>query len=319
MEDGVAALATTPSYRPPIWIKHHMKRAEIVNWFDKNAKYVLTLPAVVFVLLMVGFPLIYTIILSMMEWNLTTRGGASWNNFQNYIELLSSERFWKATGRTFMFSFGSVILQVILGGGIALYLHKKFYGKNLIKTLLLLPMITTPVAIAMVWLLIFEPNIGLVNHILGILGIEPMMWLASSKTVMGSLIIIEVWQQTPLIMLITLAGLSSLPSEPFESALIDGASKLQIFSYITVPLVLPYVFIGFLIRIIDASKNYDLIYATTQGGPGLSSETLNIYGFVLGFHYFRMGLGSAMIILFLVFLSLVGFILVKARKRLIFD
>ena len=297
----------------------HMNRAQVINWFDKNAKYVLTLPAVLFVLLMVGFPLIYTIVLSMMEWNLTTRGGASWNNFKNYFELLSSERFWHATRRTFMFSFGSVFLQVFFGVGLALYLHRRFHGKNLVKTLLLLPMITTPVAIAMVWLLIFEPNIGLANQILKFLGINPQLWLASSKTVMGSLIMIEVWQQTPLIMLITLAGLSSLPSEPFESALIDGASKFQIFTNITVPLVLPYVFIGFLIRIIDASKNYDLIYATTQGGPGLSSETLNIYGFVLGFHYFRMGLGSAMIILFLVFLSLVGFILVKLRKKLIFD
>lgn len=296
-----------------------MKKQLISSWFDKHAKYILTLPAVIFVLLMVGFPLVYTLVLSMMEWNLTTRGGATWNNFQNYVELLSSERFWKAAGRTFLFSFGSVTIEVILGMALALYLHRKFYGKNVVKTLFLLPMISTPVAIAMVWLLIFEPNIGLANKILGLLNIEPQMWLASSKTVMSSLIMIAVWQQTPLIMLITLAGLSALPTEPFESALIDGANKFQIFSYITVPLILPYVFIGFLIRIIDASKNYDLIYATTQGGPGLSSETLNIYGFVLGFHYFRMGLGSSMIILFLLFLSLVGFILMKVRKKLIFD
>ena len=296
-----------------------MKRETIVSWFDKHAKYVLTLPSVIFVLLMVGFPLIYTLVLSTMQWNLTTRGGATWNNFQNYIELLSSERFWKATSRTFIFSFGSVSIQVILGVALALFLHREFFGKNFVKTLFLLPMISTPVAIAMVWLLIFEPNIGLANKILGLFSIEPQMWLASSKTVMSSLIMIAVWQQTPLIMLLTLAGLSALPSEPFESALIDGANKFQIFYYITAPLILPYVFIGFLIRIIDASKNYDLIYATTQGGPGLSSETLNIYGFILGFHYFRMGLGSAMIILFLFFLSLVGFILMKVRKKLIFD
>jgi len=254
-----------------------------------------------------------------MEWNLTTRGGARWNNFGNYAELLGSARFWNAVARTFIFSFGSVALEVLLGGSLALYLHRKFYGKNLVKTLFLLPMISTPVAIAMVWLLIFEPNIGLANHVLKGLGIPPQMWLASSKTVMSSLILIAVWQQTPLIMLITLAGLSTLPQEPFESALIDGAGTFQVFYRITLPLTLPYVFIGVLIRIIDASKNYDLIYATTQGGPGLSSETLNIYGFVLGFHYFRMGLGSAMIILFLAILSLVGFLLVRVRRRLFVD
>jgi len=296
-----------------------MTKTDLVIWLDKRAKYVLTLPAVIFVLLMVGFPLVYTLVVSTMEWNLTTRGGARWNNFGNYAELLGSARFWNAVARTFIFSFGSVALEVVLGGSLALYLHRKFYGKNLVKTLFLLPMISTPVAIAMVWLLIFEPNIGLANHVLKGLGIQPQMWLASSKTVMSSLILIAVWQQTPLIMLITLAGLSTLPQEPFESALIDGAGTFQVFYRITLPLTLPYVFIGVLIRIIDASKNYDLIYATTQGGPGLSSETLNIYGFVLGFHYFRMGLGSAMIILFLAILSLVGFLLVRVRRRLFVD
>ncbi|NCB03821.1 MAG: sugar ABC transporter permease, partial [Spirochaetia bacterium] len=190
-----------------------MNKDNIATWLDKHAKYVLTIPALLFVLLMVVFPLIYTIVLSMLEWNLTTRGGATWNNFQNYTELLSSERFWKAAGRTFMFSFGSVSIQVILGVALALFLHRAFYGKNFVKTLILLPMITTPVAIAMVWLLIFEPNIGLANNLLGLIGIDPQMWLASSKTVMGSLIMIDVWQQTPLIMLVTLAGLSSLPTE----------------------------------------------------------------------------------------------------------
>lgn len=285
------------------------------NWAEKNAKYVMTLPAVIFVLVMVAFPLVYTIVISFKEWNLTTYSGQKWVGLKNYAALLSDIRFWNAMGRTVFFAFLSVLFELVLGVLIALYLHREFAGKNIVKTIFLLPMVATPVAVGMVWLLIYEPSIGLANHLLGLLGIAPKLWLTSKDTVLPSLVLIDVWQWTPLIMLITLAGLSTLPTEPYDSAKIDGASRSQIVTKITLPLVSPAVLIGLLIRLIDALKTYDIIYSTTQGGPGQASETLNIYGYVLGFSYFRLGLGSAMIVLFLVLVTLISLGFMQLRRK----
>lgn len=290
---------------------------KIEDWTERNAKYVLTLPAVIFVLVMVVFPLIYTISVSFQEWNLTTYAGRKWTGLRNYAKLLTDERFWNATARTLIYSFSAVAIEAVLGIAIALFLNREFKGKNVTKTLFLLPMVSTPVAVGMVWLLLYEPTMGLANYFLSILGMPPQPWLTSRTTVLPSLIIIDVWQWTPIVMLITLAGLATLPKEPYDSAKIDGASKFQILTKITLPLVMPTVLVGLLIRLIDALKTYDIIYSTTQGGPGQASETLNILGYVLGFSYFQMGLGSALIILFLLVVTIVSLVFMKLRNKAI--
>ncbi|HUX14067.1 MAG TPA: sugar ABC transporter permease [Spirochaetia bacterium] len=286
------------------------------NWFEKNVQHVFTLPAVVFVLLMVIFPLGYTLVLSLRNWNLTIFAPPSWIWLQNYVQLLGDLRFWAATLRTLAYSFSAVLFEVILGVSVALFLNREFVGKNLTKTLFLLPMVATPVAIGMVWLLMYEPSIGLANHLLKSVGLPPQSWLTSRKSVLASLVLIDVWQWTPIIILITLAGLATLPTEPYDSAKIDGANRFQILTRITLPLVLPTVTIGVLIRIIDALKTYDIIYATTQGGPGEASETLNILGYVLGFSYFNLGKGSALIVLFLAVVTVVSLGVLALRNRI---
>ncbi len=289
----------------------------IEDWSEKNAKYILTLPAVIFVLLMVVFPLVYTLTVSFQDWNLTTYAGRKWIAFGNYKKLLADSRFWMATARTLAYSFSAVAVEAILGIAIALFLNREFRGKNLTKTLFLLPMVSTPVALGMVWLLMYEPTIGLANHILSLVGISPQPWLTSRKTVLQSLVLIDVWQWTPIVMLITLAGLATLPKEPYDSAKIDGANRLQILTKITLPLVMPTVLIGLLIRLIDALKTYDIIYSTTQGGPGEASETLNIFGYVLGFSYFQMGLGASLIVLFLIVVTIVSIAFMMLRRRVV--
>jgi len=289
----------------------------IEDWSEKNAKYILTLPAVIFVLLMVVFPLVYTLTVSFQDWNLTTYAGRKWIAFGNYKKLLADSRFWMATARTLAYSFSAVAFEAILGIAIALFLNREFRGKNLTKTLFLLPMVSTPVALGMVWLLMYEPTIGLANHILSLVGISPQPWLTSRKTVLQSLVLIDVWQWTPIVMLITLAGLATLPKEPYDSAKIDGANRFQTLTKITLPLVMPTVLIGLLIRLIDALKTYDIIYSTTQGGPGEASETLNIFGYVLGFSYFQMGLGASLIVLFLIVVTIVSVGFMMLRRRVV--
>ena len=286
----------------------------ISDWVERNIRYIFILPAAIFVVVMVAFPLGYTLVISLRDWNLTTYAAQRWIGVQNYLTLFSDARFWAAMGRTLAFSFGAVAVEMLLGVAIALFLNREIRGKNLTKTLFLLPMVATPVAVGMVWLLIYEPSLGLANHVLKLIGMVPQPWLTSRKTVLGSLMLVDIWQWTPIIMLITLAGLAILPRDPYDSARIDGANKAQILARITLPLVMPTVLVGILIRLIDALKTYDIIYSTTQGGPGEASETLNILGYVLGFSYFKMGLGAALIVLFLVTVTLVS-LLVLALKN----
>jgi len=284
------------------------------DWIEKHVRTLFTLPALVFVVVMVAFPLGYTVVLSLRDWNLTTGSAPRWVWLGNYASLFADARFWAAMGRTLAFSFGAVAIETVLGVAVALFLNREMRGKNLTKTLFLLPMVATPVAVGMVWLLIFEPTIGLANHMLGLLHVDPQPWLTSRKTALVSLMLVDVWQWTPIIMLVTLAGLAILPRDPYDSARIDGAGPVQILRRITLPLVMPTVLVGILIRLIDALKTYDIIYSTTQGGPGESTETLNILGYVLGFSYFRMGLGAALIVLFVLTVTAVS-LLVLALKN----
>ena len=266
---------------------------------DKRIKYVFVLPALIFVLVMMVFPILYTLRLSFSQWSMGSLTPPRWIGLRNFTSLLVQDRrFWPAVGRTFAFTIIAVVIETVLGVAIALILNRDMRGKNVIKTLFLLPMVATPVAVGMVWLLMYEPSIGVINYFLKLLGLPQGLWLASPAQALGSLILVDVWQWTPMITLIVLAGLAALPSEPYEAALVDGASTLQSIRLITLPLLQPTILAAMTLRAIDAFKTYDIIYTMTQGGPGYATETLNIYSFVLGFQYFQMGKASALLIIF---------------------
>ena len=285
------------------------------RWIDKRIKYVFVLPALIFVLVMMVFPILYTLRLSFSQWSMGSLTPPRWIGLRNFTSLLVQDRrFWPAVGRTFAFTIIAVVIETVLGVAIALILNRDMRGKNVIKTLFLLPMVATPVAVGMVWLLMYEPSIGVINYFLKLLGLPQGLWLASPAQALGSLILVDVWQWTPMITLIVLAGLAALPSEPYEAALVDGASTLQSIRLITLPLLQPTILAAMTLRAIDAFKTYDIIYTMTQGGPGYATETLNIYSFVLGFQYFQMGKASAQLIIFLA-LTLGLAVMIKWLKK----
>ncbi|CAG7654513.1 Melibiose/raffinose/stachyose import permease protein MelD [Paenibacillus allorhizosphaerae] len=286
------------------------------NWFDRNIKWIYTLPALLFVLLMMVFPILYTLRISFYEWSMSATTPPKWVGLSNYIDLFKDGRFWHAVTSTFYFTFAAIIMQTILGVAIALLLYREFRGKNIVKTLFLLPMVATPVAMGLVWLLIYEPSIGVANQLLKALGLPPMLWLASPSQVIPSLVIIDIWEWTPMIALIVMAGLSTLPSEPYEAADVDGATAWQKFSYITLPLLRPTIIVAVMLRLIDVLKTFDIIYSTTQGGPNLASETLNLYGYVLGFQYFKLGMASSLLVIFFALVLGLTLALIWIRKRL---
>src|SRR5262249_3527055 len=181
------------------------------------------------------------------------------------------------------------------------------------RTLFLLPMIATPVAMALVWMTMMSPTIGVLNYFLRSIGLPASAWVASPTMVIPSLLFVETWMWTPMTALILLAGLSSLPSQPFRPALVDGASSWQIFWHITLPLMRSTIVVAALFRTIDGLKVFDIVYVMTEGGPGFASETLNLYVFQTSFKYLHLGYASALIVMF--FSLVLGTILLLLRVR----
>ncbi len=287
----------------------------MLYWFDKHIKWIYPLPAVLFVGLMMVFPIGYTFWLSFHEWSMSNVTPPLWVALGNYMSLFKDEVFRESLWITFYFTVVAVGVQTVLGILLALLMNKHIIGKGLVKTLFLLPMIATPVAVGLVWVLIYEPNVGVANTFLQAVGLPVQEWLASPDLVIPSLILIDVWEWTPMIALIVLAGLVSLPKDPFEAAIVDGASRFQVFRNITLPLLKPTIYSAVLLRLIDGLKTFDIIYATTQGGPGTSSQTLNIYGYVLGFQYFQIGKASALLMVFFMIVLSLSILVIILRKK----
>jgi multiple sugar transport system permease protein len=274
------------------------------------------LPAVIFVVLMIVFPVVYTLYLSLHEWSGSAVRAPEPVGLDNYLTLLTADpRFGAAVVRTFEFTLIAVILELLLGLGIALLLHGKFMARGLVRALILLPMVATPVAIAMAWLLMFQPTIGLFNNMLESLGLPGQAWLGSREQALPSLIMVDVWQWTPMMALILLAGLTTLPEEPFEAARVDGASAWQRFAYLTLPLLVPTMVTALLLRSIDALKTFDIIYTMTRGGPNYATETINIYGYVQSFEYFKLGSASSLLVIFFAIVLGISLLFVQIRKR----
>lgn len=286
----------------------------ISKWTEKHTYDLMVAPLILFIIIMVAFPLAYTVYLSFTDWTMGTTA-PQFLGLANYKDVLTDKQFWADTGHTLYLAFGSVLIELFLGTLIAVILNRPFVGKDVVKTLFLLPMVATPIAVGMVWQLIYEPTLGVANYLLKFLGIDPVLWLVDSKLVLNSLIIIEVWEWTPMVMLIVLAGLAGMPHDIYESAQVDGANRFQLFWKVTLPMLRPTLIVTALLRLIDALKTFDIIYATTRGGPLQASETVNLLAYNSIFSYFKMGRGAALIICFLAEIGLCCALIMMLRRK----
>jgi multiple sugar transport system permease protein len=233
---------------------------------------------------------------------------------KNYVALFRDARFVAAVGRTFYFTAVAMAVEVVFGVAIALLLNREWAGKRLVNSIMLLPMMATPVAIAMVWLFMYEPTAGVVNYVLRELRLPTPLWIAGPDSVIPALALVDIWQWTPMIVLISLAGLAGLPADPYEAAEVDGASAWQVLWKITIPMLMPTVSIAALLRMIDALKTFDIIYAMTGGGPGFASETLNIYTYQQAFSYFSFGFASSALVVFFAIVLGVSLLVTYTRR-----
>lgn len=280
----------------------------------QNVYVLFMLPAIVAILAVIIFPWIFTLWMSLNDWRIGMQ--SEFIGLGNFTALATSSRFLETVPRTLYFTVLSVILPVILGVFAAEVFHQKFPLRGLLRGIYIAPMMATPVAIALVFTMMFHPQIGVLNYLISLIGIPKQLWVYSADTVIPTLAFVEVWQWTPLVMLIVLGGLASLPTEPYESAVIDGANQWDMFRYITFPLILPFLMIAVILRTIDALKSFDIIYVISQGGPGTASETINLYLYLQAFQFFQIGHASAVVIVFFVLILALALILVFARERL---
>jgi multiple sugar transport system permease protein len=270
-------------------------------------------PCGVVVLATILFPWAFTLFMSVHEWKLG--GGRTWVGLANYQKLFGDERFLLSIWRTLYYTALAVAAPMVLGLLAALAFARKFPLRGLARTVFILPMMATPVAVALVWTMMFHPQLGVLNWILSQFGLPPSLWVYSAETVIPALVIVEVWHWTPLVMLILLGGLASLPVDPYEAAKIDGASPWQSFRHITLPLLAPFLVVALIIRSIDALKAFDTIYVITQGGPGTASETINIFLYLQAFAYYNMGFASAVVVVFFALIILLALLLLWTRAR----
>ncbi|CAM5766668.1 ABC transporter permease [Labrys miyagiensis] len=270
-------------------------------------------PALVVVGAVIVFPWVFTVWMSGNEWLIGSP--QRFVGLANYIRLAGDARFWESMGHTLTYTVLSVVAPLVLGTIAALVFDSKMPMRGLLRGIFVMPMMATPVAIALVWTMMFHPQLGVLNYLLSLVHIPPQAWIFDQGTVIPSLVLVETWQWTPLIMLIVLGGLASMPREPFESAAMDGANGWQKFRYITLPMILPFMMIAVIIRSIDALKSFDIIYAMTQGGPGTASETINLYLYNVAFSYYDIGYGSAIAVVFFLIIILMSLMLLHLRQR----
>jgi multiple sugar transport system permease protein len=271
-------------------------------------------PAALVVVAVILFPWVFTLFMSVMQWKLG--GERSFVGLENYQRLFTDTRFGWAVLRTLWFTLLAVVFPMILGVAAALAFAKKFPLRGLARTLFILPMMATPVAAALVWTMMFHPQLGVLNWMLTSIGLPPSQWVYHADSVILTLVMVETWHWAPLVMLIALGGLAALPADPFEAARIDGASAWQAFRHITWPLLLPYVAVAAIMRVIDALKTFDTIFVITSGGPGTASETINIYLYLQAFAFYELGYASAMVVVFFALIIGLAFVMLRWRQRL---
>jgi multiple sugar transport system permease protein len=273
-------------------------------------------PAAVTVVAVIIFPWLFTAYVSAFDWRLG--GERRFLGLGNYQALFTDARFGWAVLRTLFYTVLAVVAPMVFGIAAALAFHRKFPLRGLARTIFILPMMATPVAVALVWTMMFHPQLGVLNWLLMQLGLPPSMWVYAADTVIPTLVMVEVWHWTPLVMLLILGGLASLPVDPYEAARIDGASAWQAFRHITLPLLAPFIVVALIIRTIDALKAFDTIYVITQGGPGQASETINIFLYLQAFAFYNVGYASAVVVVFFAIIMALAALLLWTRQRVRF-
>ncbi len=278
-------------------------------------KYIFLLPGLLVLVAVILFPLLFTIRVGFSSWDVYNPG-LNWAGGRNYARLWADGRFWDALWRLTLFSTATVLIQYVLGFGLALLVWRDLVARRFFRVLFLVPMMTTPVVMSVIWRTIFHESLGPLNPLLDWIGIGAQPWLSQPGYAFAAVMIVEIWQWTPFMFLLLLAGLLSLPSEPFLAARVDGAGPIRTFLSVTFPMMGAISVGALLIRLIEASKLMETVYVMTSGGPGTSTETTSYYIYIRGMRDFQIGYSAALSLTYLVIMAVALTLIAKALLRL---
>jgi len=250
-------------------------------------------PALLTLVAMVLVPLCYLIYTSLLEWKLTDPTGKAFVGGANYLRMIRDGDFWQAIRVTAVFILGSVSLQLAIGLVLVEALASLRRGAALVRTSLILPMVIPPLVVGLIWRILYDPTAGLANYLLGFVGLSHS-WLADYRTALGAVIMTDVWEWTPFVLLILVASYAGIPDAINEAAVMDGATRWERFRFVTLPLIRPMLMTVAVLRMIDVIREFAKIFVTTGGGPGTTTETVNMYTYRLGFVYGDVGYAATL-------------------------
>ncbi len=284
----------------------------------RELNYLLMLsPLLIFVIAIAIYPLLFSFFISFFKYRLTDPNQTkTFLGLANYLAAFEDPQVLKSITNTLVFVFGTVSVEMLVGLGLALLLSAETHLIRIIRSFLLIPMAIPPLVVGLVWKSLYNADFGVIPYYLKLTGLDVGRGpLGEISTAMPSVILIDLWQWSPLLMIIFLAGLKSLPNEPFEAARVDGASRWQRFWYITLPMLKPTLLIGLLMRTMQSFKVFDIIYATTAGGPGSATTVLNYHIYTVGMTFFNMGYAAALANILLVIIAVLSVIYVMVLER----
>jgi len=288
----------------------------VKTWKTKQNTFFnqLLIPSVVLLTAITILPVIFLILTSFTPWDLSRPGSLEFIGIDNYIRVLSKDaRFWNSVQVQIKLTTLTVPFQILIGLALAVFVREKIknpFLMELARGTFIIPMVIPPIVAALIWKILFTPPVSILNYIVTLLGGEQLAWLGDSNLALVVIAIATVWEFFPFCFLLLYAGLLSLPEEPFEAAMVDGASRWQSFRYVTLPLLAPTLSIVFLFRLVDSIRSFPMIYMITGGGPGFATEPTNFYAYQQAFSFSYVGYSSSMIVIVLFFtMILTGFIL----------
>ena len=287
------------------------------GWQQRERWIILLLlgPSIVYLFAMSVYPTVYSLWLSVHNYTIYRPDMVSFAGFDNFAELLDKEVFAQSFLVTILFSLFSVTLEFSLGLAVAVLLDRKMAGIGLLRTLLIVPVLISPVGMGLTFRYILAPTYGLLTYLLQSAGIPTADWMASTTWALPAVILVDVWQWSPFVTLILLSGMQSVSVEVVEAAELDGLTEWQKLWHIVMPLIRPVAMVVLLIRLIDSIRVFDMIFVLTRGGPGTSTEVLSIYSYVTGFTEGDMGSAAALAWVTVIFVNILVFFFLRALAR----
>jgi multiple sugar transport system permease protein len=281
----------------------------------KVLPYLLSLPAL---LTCIGIlvPFFTAVIYSLQRYRLSQPWAREFNWGANYANFMTDPAFWNTLKVSLIYAFWAVTVQLLLGLGIALLLQKRTRMNNFISIMLLMPLMTAPALAALMWKLMTNPGFGILSYLAGLVGLENFNWASDPQTAMLTVVIVDVWVYTPFIMILLLAGLRSLPPQPFEAAALDGVPRLFVFWRITLPMLTPFLLTATLFRVIESIQQFDIIYAMTQGGPGDKLTVFQVEAYLNFFQSTNVGRSAALLMILWAITYVLSNIFIKNWLRL---